>query len=174
MKEHQKYYFDTHPKSNEVFETADENLFHEDHAAKAHARNLDNKTVVRIARPEASDEMAKEVVQTATVTVPTKGVDAIAPVVAEQDGTVISPGVGETSTSPVAAPQVVDEDTGKVIDPGTVDVNAKMGTVVTVEKPMTTDVPEEAPVELTASKAAEKAEKAAAKKAEKAAAKAKE
>ncbi len=166
MKEHLKYYFDTHPKSTEVFETADENLFHDDYAAKAHARNLDNKTVVRTERPsklgDFADEMLRVMSAVATATVPTKGVDAVAPVVAEQDGTVISPGVGETSTSPVAAPQVVDDKTGKVIDPGTVDPGAPVETVVTVEKPLTTDVPmseaEKAAWEANPSKASQDAD----------------
>lgn len=166
MKEHLKYYFDTHPKSTEVFETADENLFHDEYAAKAHARNLDNKTVVRTERPsklgDFADEMLRVMSAVATATVPTKGVDAVAPVVVEQDGTVISPGVGETSTSPVAAPQVVDDKTGKVIDPGTVDPGAPVETVVTVEKPLTTDVPmseaEKAAWEANPSKASQDAD----------------
>lgn len=166
MKEHLKYYFDTHPKSQEVFETEDENLFHDEYAAKAHARNLDNKTVVRTERAsklgDFADKMLSLMSAVATATVPTKGVDAVAPVVATPDGTVISPGVGETSTSPVAAEQILDEKTGKVIDPGTVDPAAPVETVVTVEKPLTTDVPmseaEKAAWEANPSKASQDAD----------------
>ena len=153
-------YFESHPTSQECFETSDGNLFHKDYDAKAHARNLENKVVTRHAganmQPMTSDESV------VTAVIPTKGVDAIAPVVAEETGEVISPAVGEYSTSPVAAVQEIDPKTLLVSDAGTAD--PKAATEVVVETPVTTDVPAEetAAIVEKAAKGAEKATKKAA------------
>lgn len=148
-------YFDSYPTSPECFETSDGNLFHKDYDAKAHARNLESKVVTRYAAAKVEPLTSDTAVVTAVI--PTKGVDAIAPVVAETTGEVISPAVGEFSTSPVAAVQEIDPKTLLVSDAGTADPDAT--TEVVVETPVTTDVPEEAAAAI-AEKAAAIAEKA--------------
>jgi hypothetical protein len=115
-----KEYFDRYPNSDECYVTSDDNIFHKDFDAKSHARSLEGKTVVRHARPSAGDVVAEtrttpdgsQIVDGSSPQTPQadKGVTAVAPVVVEKSGEMISPGAGETSTSPVAAP---GDDTGK-------------------------------------------------------------
>ena len=124
MNDKVKEYFQDHKDSIEVFQTNDGYLFHKDYDAITHARSLVNKEVVRHAvadfkvMPQGTIENG-----VASIALPETGVNAIAPIVAEEDGTVISPAVGEFSTAPVAAVQTVLPD-NVVIDPGTVELPA--------------------------------------------------
>lgn len=155
-----KEYFQNHKDSIEVFQTNDGYLFHKDYDAISHARSLENKEVVRHAVadfkvvPQGTIENG-----VASIALPETGVNAIAPIVAEEDGMVISPAVGEFSTAPVAASQTVLPD-DVVIDPGTVELPA----LEPVIDPLEVDAQEMAAKAVKAQKAetakAEKATKA--------------
>ncbi len=64
-------YFETYPNSQECFETSDGFLFHQDYDAKAHARNLKDKSFSRIERgkEDESTELQSEI-DTGSVTEP--------------------------------------------------------------------------------------------------------
>lgn len=57
MKEQIEHFFKTHPQQNEVHQTADGNLFIENHHAQAYANErLEDKKVTAIERPKVAGE----------------------------------------------------------------------------------------------------------------------